>query len=260
MDESVVSKKSGIELKSRAEIALMKRAGEVAGRTLVEVSKAIEPGITTKELDRVAEKFIRSMGAIPTFIGYRGYPATICASINEEVVHGIPGSRKLKEGDIVSIDVAATLDGYVGDTAKTYFVGNSIPEKTKSLVNVTEQCLQVGIDAMKVGNRLGDIGFAVQKHAETKGFGVVRDFVGHGIGRQMHEEPAVPNYGTKGQGLRLEAGMVLAIEPMITMGSWKVKILKDGWTVVTQDQSLAAHFEHSIALTEDGPIVLTSVE
>jgi methionyl aminopeptidase len=210
-------------------------------------------------LDAIAESFIRKSGAKPTFIGYRGYPATLCISINEEVVHGIPGKRKLKSGDIVSVDVAATLDGFVGDTAMTVLL-DSTDEKAKKLVDVTRESLEAAIRQMRPGQRLGDIGAAVQRVAESNGFGVVRDFVGHGIGRQMHEEPSVPNYGTPGTGIRLEPGMVLAVEPMVTMGHWDVKVLSDGWTVVTKDGSLAAHFEHTIAVTEDGPVVFTKID
>ncbi len=256
---NAVSRKTSVELKTKAEIELMKVAGQVAGRALQEVAKAIAPGVTTKDLDKVAENFIRKNGGKPTFIGYRGYPASLCVSINNEVVHGIPGPRKLKAGDVVSIDVAATVDGFVGDTATTVIVPPA-PKDAEKLVKVTAQSLQAAIDVMRPGNRLGDIGAAVQKVAESNGFGVVRDFVGHGIGRRMHEEPAVANYGNAGSGLRLEPGLVLAVEPMVTLGDWHVRVLKDGWTVVTEDGSLAAHFEHSIAITEDGPIVLTQVD
>jgi len=251
--------KPSVELKTKAELQAMKKAGELAGRTLQEVGKHVVPGISTRDLDRIAEKFIRQAGGRPTFVGYRGYPATICASINEEVVHGIPGVRKIQAGDVVSIDVAATVDGFVGDTAATFTAG-AVSSDARRLIQVTEESLQVGIEAMRPGNRLGDIGAAVQQYVESRGFGVVRDFVGHGIGRQMHEDPDVQNYGTPGSGLRLEPGLVLAIEPMVTMGDFKVKVLKDGWTVVTQDGSLAAHFEHTIALTEDGPVVLTRID
>ncbi len=251
--------KPRVELKTKAELAVMRRAGMIAGQTLKEVEKFIKPGISTKELDSIAEQFIRKSGAKPTFIGYRGYPASLCVSINEEVVHGIPGPRKLKPGDVVSVDVAATLDGFVGDTAFTMIVA-PVDSKAKKLVDVTRESLQAAIREMMPGKRLGDIGAAVQRVAEAEGFGVVRDFVGHGIGRQMHEEPAVANYGTPGTGMRLEPGMVLAVEPMVTMGDWQVKVLQDGWTVVTEDGSLAAHFEHSIAITDNGPVVLTSVD
>ena len=253
------SRKHSIELKSKAEIAAMRQAGMVAGLALKAAVRAVAPGVSTREMDKVAEQSIRKSGGIPTFIGYRGYPATICVSVNEEVVHGIPGGRKLKPGDVVGIDIAATVDGFVGDTAVTVIVPPATKEAQK-LVDATKRCLDLAIDKMRPGNRLGDIGAAVQGYAEANNFGVIRDFVGHGIGRQMHEEPAVPNYGTAGTGMRLEPGVVLAIEPMITAGDWRVRVLNDGWTVVTEDGSLAAHFEHSIAVTEDGPLVLTRVD
>lgn len=255
----VMGQKPSIEYKTKAEIVSMRRAGLLAGRTLLEVKRHIAPGVTTKELDQVAEKFIRKNGGVPTFIGYRGYPATICVSINEEVVHGIPGSRRVMAGDVVSIDVAATVDGFVGDTAFSMVVAPAA-SKAQELVAVTAESLNLAIDLMKPGKRLGDVGFTIQKYVESKGFGVVRDFVGHGIGRKMHEEPPVPNFGNTGTGIRLEPGLVLAIEPMVTLGHYGVKILKDGWTVVTEDGSLAAHFEHSVAVTEDGPVILTDPE
>ncbi len=221
------------------------------------MSRAVAPGVDTKALDVLAEKWIRAAGAVPTFLGYRGYTACICASINEEVVHGIPHPKKvLKEGDIVSIDVGVTYDGFVGDTAATFPVGK-ISQERQALLDVTRQSLEKGIAAARVGNRLGDISHAIQAQAESRGYGVVRDFVGHGIGRQMHEEPAVPNYGSPGTGLRLEAGLVLALEPMITAGDWRVRVLDDGWTVVSVDGSLSAHFEHTVAVTQDGPQILT---
>ena len=250
------TRKQSIELKSRAELAQMRVAGQLAGQALQEIGRHIAPGVTTRELDQIAERFIKKNGGVCTFIGYRGYPATICASINEEVVHGIPGPRKLNAGDVVGIDIAATVGGFVGDTAQTWIVGKGSSEAER-LVNVTRDSLQLAIDLMVPGNRLGDIGAAVQKYVEAQGFGVVRDFVGHGIGRQMHEDPAVPNYGTAGTGMRLEPGLVLAIEPMVTQGTWQVKMLDDGWTVVTRDGKLAAHFEHTIAVTDSGPWVLT---
>ncbi len=259
MSRNSAARRPSVEIKTRAEIERMKKAGRIAGLTLKEVAKHLRVGVTTKDLDKVAEAFIRSQGATPTFIGYRGYPASLCVSVNEQVVHGIPGPRVIKDGDVVSIDVAATIDGFVGDTAVTIGVGN-ISAEAEKLIRVTKESLDAGIQAMVPGARLGDIGSAVQKVAEAENFGVVRDFVGHGIGRAMHEEPAVPNYGDEGTGLRLEPGIVLAIEPMITFGDWKVVMLSDGWTVVTKDGSLAAHFEHSIALTDNGPIVLTKVD
>lgn len=246
-----------IELKSASDLARMRRAGALAAKALAEAGRAVAPGVTTKELDRIAEKVIRAEGGIPTFVGYRGYPASICASINEEVVHGIPSAQRvLKEGDIVGIDVGATLDGFVGDTAATFAVGRVDPAWT-DLLNATAESLERGIAQARVGNRLGDISHAIQAVADARGYGVVRDFVGHGIGRQMHEEPAVPNYGSAGTGLRLEAGLVLALEPMFNLGTHKVRVLSDGWTVVTDDRRPSAHFEHTVAITADGPEILT---
>lgn len=246
-----------IELKSEKDLASMRKAGRLAGMALHEVSKAIAPGMSTKDLDRVAEKVIRQAGGIPTFVGYRGYPASICASINEEVVHGIPSAKRiLKEGDLISIDVGATLEGFVGDTAASFGVGKLAP-KQQALLDVTRDSLDKGIAAMKAGNRLGDVSYAIQECIEARKFGVVRDFVGHGIGRAMHEDPAVPNFGSPNTGLRLETGLVLALEPMVTAGDWHVKVLDDGWTVVTEDGGWAAHFEHTVAITENGPEILT---
>jgi methionyl aminopeptidase len=255
---SVATRKPSVELKTKGELAAMVRAGDVAGRTLKAVADAIEVGITTKELDRIAEKFIRTNGGVPTFIGYRGYPASLCVSINDEVVHGIPGSRKIKAGDVVSVDVAATVDGFVGDTATTVLV-EPVSKEAARLWSVTEASLEAAIESMRVGKRLGDVSAAVQAVIDAAKLGIVRDFVGHGIGRAMHEEPAVPNYGKAGTGIRLEPGLVLAIEPMVTLGNFDVRVLSDGWTVVTRDGSLAAHIEHTIAVTEDGPRVLTKV-
>ncbi|HNI58170.1 MAG TPA: type I methionyl aminopeptidase, partial [Elusimicrobiota bacterium] len=214
-----------IELKSESDLARMRRAGALAAQALAEAGRAVAPGVTTKDLDRIAEKVIRGGGGIPTFVGYRGYPATICASINEEVVHGIPSAQRvLKEGDVVGIDVGATLDGFVGDTAATFPVGRVDPALT-DLLKATAESLERGIAQARAGNRLGDISHAIQSVADARGYGVVRDFVGHGIGRQMHEEPAVPNYGTAGTGLRLEVGLVLALEPMFNLGTHKVRVL-----------------------------------
>jgi len=253
-------RRPSFQLKSKEELSLMRIAGLLAGETLLEVKKAIRPGVTTKELSLMAERYIRKNGGVPTFIGYRGYPDALCVSINEQVVHGIPGPRQIEAGDVVSIDVAATVKGFVGDTATTVIVGDAPSKEAESLVSVTEGALFAAIDQMIVGNRLGDVSSAVEDFVKPSGFGVVRDFVGHGIGRQMHEEPAVPNYGSKGTGIKLQPGLVLAIEPMITVGGWQVDMLSDGWTVVTRDGSLAAHFEHTVAITEEGPKILTSVE
>ena len=248
-----------IELKSPADLERMRRAGRLAAQVLETVGRAVAPGISTKELDRLAEKFIRDAGGVPTFLGYRGYTASICASINEEVVHGIPHPKRiLREGDIVGIDVGATLGGFVGDTAATFPVGK-ISEEAERLLRTTRESLEKGIAAARVGNRLGDISSAIQQVAESRGYSVVRDFVGHGIGRNMHEEPSVPNYGTAGSGLRLEAGLVVALEPMVNVGTWRVQVLKDGWTVVTEDNRLSAHFEHTVAITDHGPEVLTRI-
>ena len=220
------------------------------------VAAAVRPGITTASLDALAEEFIRDHDAIPAFKGYNGYPASICVSVNEEVVHGIPGARVLKGGDIVSIDIGVVVDGFYGDMARTYPVGE-ISEEAKRLISVTETALKKGIAAAVVGNRISDIGHAVQSYVEAHGMSVVRDFVGHGIGRNMHEEPQIPNFGRPGYGPRLKPGMVLAIEPMVNVGGWEVIVLSDNWTVVTADRSLSAHFEDTVAVTEGGPLILT---
>ncbi len=245
-----------IILKSEAEIAIMRRAGSLVWHVIDRIGQAVRPGVTTRELDAIAENTIRAAGAEPSFKGYHGYPASICASVNEQVIHGIPGERRLAEGDIIGIDVGAVLNGYHGDSARTFAVGAVSPEASR-LLKVTEESLAAGIEAARAGNALGDIGHAVQSHAESHGFSVVRDFVGHGIGRRMHEGPAIPNYGREGMGRRLRAGMVLAIEPMINAGGYEVEVLSDNWTAVTRDGSLSAHFEHTVAITEDGPVVLT---
>lgn len=247
-----------IELKSDRELVYMRDAGKVVAETHQELAKAVAPGITTKELDQIAEDYITSQGAIPAFKGYRGFPATICTSINEEVVHGIPGLRSLKTGDIISIDIGAVINGYYGDAAVTLPVGE-ISEEAARLLEVTEQCLYKGIEQAQVNNRLTDISHAIQSYVEANGFSVVRDFVGHGIGKKMHEEPQVPNFGMPGRGPRLKPGMCLAIEPMVNMGSYHVEVLLDNWTVVTSDKQLSAHFEHSIAVTEKGPLILTKI-
>ena len=249
-----------IILKTPAEIAVMAEASRVVAEALAIVRKAVCLGISTDELDRIAEEAIRARGAIPAFKGYRNYPKTLCASVNEQVVHGIPSKRKLKEGDIIGLDLGAIVGGFYGDSAVTVAVGR-IPEATAKLVQVTEEALYLGIKQAVVGNRLTDISNAVQQHVESAGFSVVTEFVGHGIGRQLHEEPQVPNYGKPGQGPRLQPGMVLAIEPMVNMGRSAVRVLEDRWTAVTVDGSLSAHFEHTIAIQPKGvPRVLSQLE
>ena len=245
-----------ISIKSAREIEIMRRSGKITSKTLVRLIQAAQPGITTGELNRIADESIRSMGGFPTFVGYHGYPSAICTSVNDEVVHGMPGDRVLVDGDLLSLDIGTTLEGYVSDSAITIPIGN-VNEAAKRLMRVTQECLMLGIAQMQVGNHLGDIGHAVQQHAESNGYGVVRALVGHGIGRKMHEDPQVPNYGSPGQGALLRNGLVLAIEPMITEGTWEVATLEDGWTVVTEDGKLAAHFEHTIAITDQGPKILT---
>lgn len=245
--------------KSRNELEKMRRAGVIVAETLRALRKMVAPGVSTLELDAYAEKTIRSAGAYPTFKGYRGFPASICASVNDEVVHGIPSTRQLREGDIIKIDCGATLDGYVGDAAITVSVGNVNPEIEK-LMQVTRDSLFCAVQQMVPGNRLYDVSYAVQKHVEENGFSVVRDFCGHGIGQRMHEDPQVPNYGRPGTGLKLKEGLVLAIEPMVNVGTHEVNILPDGWTVKTKDGKPSCHFEHTIAVTEDGPVVLTAGE
>jgi methionyl aminopeptidase len=245
-----------ITIKSPREIELMRKSGKITAKTLKRLVEAARPGMSTRELDQIAEDSIRSMGGIPTFKGYNGYPASICTSVNDQVVHGIPGSYVLADGDLLSIDIGTTLEGYVSDSAITIALGN-VTETAKRLMRVTQECLMLAIAQMKPGSRLGDIGAAVQAHAEGNGFGVVRDLVGHGIGTKMHEEPQVPNYGKPGTGMEMREGLVLALEPMITQGTWRVRTLEDGWTVVTADGKLAAHFEHTVALTNEGPKILT---
>jgi len=245
-----------IILKSDREIELMAKAGRLVAETHAFLKGLIRPGITTKELDEAAEEFIRSHGALPAFKGYNGFPGSICASINEVVVHGIPGLNKLKDGDIISIDIGTIVDGYYGDGAKTYPVGKVSDEDLK-LIEVTKQSFYEGLKYARVGNRLSDISHAIQKYVESNGFSVVRDFVGHGIGQRMHEEPQIPNFGLPGKGPRLKEGMVLAIEPMVNAGTYHVKVLSDNWTVVTVDGRKSAHYEHTIAITKDEPLILT---
>ena len=249
-----------IVCRSAAELEKMRAAGRLVADVLTELGALVAPGVTTAALDVVAEERIRAAGAIPAFKGYHGYPATICASINDEVIHGIPSGRRiLNEGDIVSIDVGASLDGYYGDHAVTVAVG-PVSEEAAMLLRVTEESLYKAIERVRVGGRISDIGHAVQQHVEAYGLSVVREFVGHGIGQRMHEEPQVPNYGEPGRGPRLAEGMVLAIEPMVNAGKPAVKVLGDGWTAVTRDSSLSAHFEHTVAVTADGPWILTARE
>jgi methionyl aminopeptidase len=235
----------------------MRAAGKILAEVKALLQRLVGPGVSTKEIDAEVEALILSRGATPAFKGYRGYPATVCASINEEVVHGIPSpKRKLKEGDIIGLDLGCIVEGYYGDCAVTLPVG-AVPARVQELIDVTRESLDKAIVQCRVGNRIGDISHTVQMHCEGHGFGVVRSFVGHGIGRALHEEPQVPNFGDAGRGPALKAGMVLAIEPMVTMGSYEVQVLEDGWTAVTTDGSMAAHFEDTIAITEDGPEVLT---
>ena len=245
--------------KSRDELDKMRRAGLIVAETLRELRGMVEPGITTRQLDAHAEKKIRSAGAYPTFKHYRKFPASICASVNDEVVHGIPSDRKLREGDIIKIDCGATLDGYVGDAAITVPVGKILPE-IENLLEVTRASLFRAMEKMVPGNRLYDVSYAVQEFVEEKGYSIVRDFCGHGVGQRMHEDPQVPNYGRPGTGPKLKDGWVLAIEPMVNFGTHEVKVLEDGWTVKTKDGKASSHFEHTIAVTEGGPLVMTALE
>ena len=245
-----------IVLKSPAEIDKMSQAGKIVANALVELKQLVKPGVTTQELDMFAEKFILNRGAKPAFKGYRNFPASLCTSVNEQVVHGIPSKRILREGDIIGMDLGAIVDGYYGDAAITVPVGKIDPE-IEQLLKVTEEALYKGIVKITAKNRLSDISNAIQSHVEAAGYSVVRDFVGHGIGRELHEEPQVPNYGNPGQGPRLMVGMVLAIEPMVNKGESGVQILNDNWTAVTKDGSMSAHFEHSVVVTENGPKILT---
>jgi methionyl aminopeptidase len=246
----------GITIKSPREVDSMRKAGEIVGKTIELLKASVEPGMTTRDLDRIAFREITRQGATPTFKGYRGFPATICASVNEEIVHGIPGKRVLKEGDLIKVDVGATMEGFIGDAAVTIPVGE-VPEELIALMEGTRLGLEAGIRAAVPGGRVGDIGAAVQAYGESRGYGVVREFVGHGVGRFLHEDPQVPNYGEAGRGALLRAGMCIAIEPMFNIGNWRTRILDDQWTVVTSDGKLSSHFEHSIAITVNGPEILT---
>lgn len=245
-----------IPIKSPAEIAVMRRAAQIAARALRDVRAAVRPGVTTRELDRIAEDRIRALGAVPSFLGYRGYPASVCISVNDQVVHGIPDRRALREGEIVSLDLGAEVEGFHGDNAVTVPVGE-VDAALRELLTVAADALEEGIKAVRPGARLGDVGAAIQRRAERAGFSVVRDFAGHGVGRRLHEEPQVANFGRRGTGLVLRPGMTLAIEPMVNMGVADVVMERDGWTVRTADGRPSAHFEHTVAVTETGADVLT---
>ena len=248
-----------IFIKNNNEIDLMRKAGKIVAETLLLVEEKVRPGITTAELDRIAEEFITKHGARPSFKGLYGFPASLCISVNEQVVHGIPGGYVLKDGDIISVDCGANINGFHGDAARTFAVGN-ISEEANKLINVTKESFFKGIEYAKVGNRLTDISHGIQSYVEASGFSVVRDFVGHGIGRVVHEDPEVPNYGRPGRGPKLVEGMALAIEPMVNVGSYKVKTLSNDWTVVTSDGSLSAHYENTIVILPDGPEILTLIK
>ncbi len=245
-----------IALKSSAELAVMRRACQAAATALQAVAEAVRPGVTTRELDRIAEDRIRAQGAVPSFLGYRGYPASLCASVNDEVVHGIPGRRRLREGQIISLDLGAIVDGFHGDLAVTVPVGR-VSEDLQRLLDVTAASLEEGIRAVRPGGRLGDVSAAIQRYVERHGFSVVREYAGHGVGRNLHEEPQVPNFGRAGNGVVLRPGMTLAIEPMVNAGTSEVTVDPDGWTVRTRDHKASAHFEHTVAVTEAGAEVLT---
>ena len=248
-----------IVLKTGRELKIMKEACRISAGALQLVGRAVEPGVTTAELDRIAEEYIRSEGAVPNFKNYDGYPATACISVNNEVIHGIPTEkRKIKQGDIVSVDLGAMFEGYHGDNAATFACGD-ISDEAKRLMDATKESLYEGIKAARAGGRIGDIGHAVQSYVEARGYSVVRQFVGHGVGTHLHEAPEVPNFGIPGRGIRLLPGMTIAIEPMVNIGEPDVKVMPDGWTVLTKDGSLSAHFEHTVAVTSDGPQIMTVV-
>ncbi len=248
-----------VVLKTSRELGIMKEACRISAGALQTVGNAVEPGVTTAELDKLAEKYIRSQGAVPNFKNYHGYPATACISINNEVIHGIPSAKRvIREGDIVSVDLGAMFNGYHGDNAATFACGD-VSAEAKRLMQTTQNALYEGIKAATAGSRIGDIGYAIQSYVEAAGFSVVRQYVGHGIGTQLHEAPEVPNFGTAGRGIRLLPGMTLAIEPMVNAGGFDVKVLPDGWTVLTKDGSLSAHFEHTVVITPDGPKIMTLI-
>lgn len=246
-----------IKIRSEREITLIEESGRIVRTVLQEIEKLARPGVRTGDLDREAEELIRDFGAKSAFKGYRGFPGNICTSINEQVVHGIPGNRRLKSGDILSVDVGVERNGFYADAAITIEIGDSVSESAKNLIRVTKEALRLGIEKAVEGSRLFDISHAVQQHVEKNGYSVVRDFVGHGIGQEMHEDPEIPNFGKSGTGLRLKKGMVLAIEPMVNEGTYEIEILEDRWTAVTQDRELSAHFEHTICVTEGAPKILT---
>lgn len=248
-----------IILKSDQELIRMRRAGRIVAQAHELVAEMVRPGVSTEELDRAVAEFIERVGAVSAFLGYHGFPAHICTSVNEQVVHGIPGPYRLQEGDIVSVDIGVTIDGYCGDSAWTYRVGE-VGEEAERLLKVAEQSLEAGIAKANAGGRLSDVSHAIQTLVEEASFSVVRDFVGHGIGREMHEPPHVPNYGPPGRGPRLRPGMTLAIEPMVNVGTHEVEVLSDQWTVVTKDGRYSAHFEHTVAITDDGPEILTVLD
>ncbi len=247
-----------IILKSPEEIDRMRTAGRITALTIERLMEEVRPGMTTADLDRFAETSIRGEGAIPSFKWYRGFPGTICTSVNDQVVHGIPGRRVLKRGDILKLDVGAVWEGYHGDSAVSLFVGEAPSKLAERLVRVTEESLHAGIAELRIGGHLSDVGHAVQRVVEKAGFSCVREYAGHGVGRALHEDPQVPNYGKAGRGLEIKPGLVIAIEPMVNMGGWQTRVLADDWTVVTADGSLSAHFEHTVAITPDGPEVLTA--
>lgn len=248
-----------VVLKTQREIELMREAGRISAMALKIAGEAVRPGVSTYEIDTVARKYIESQGAVPNFLGLYGFPASACISVNNEVIHGIPSkNRILKEGDIVSIDLGAMKNGYNGDNAATFAVGK-ISDEAQRLIDTTREALYVGLKQAVAGNRVGDIGHAVQVYCEERGYGVVRDFVGHGVGKELHEDPSVPNFGTPGRGVRLLPGMTIAVEPMINQGTWEINQLSDGWTVVTKDGKLAAHFEHTVAITKTGECMILTL-
>jgi len=248
-----------IRIKTQKEIDLMRRAGKITAAARALAGKMVTPGVTTLEIDKAVHDFIVSQGAVPTFLGYSGYPASVCVSVNDEVIHGIPGGRKLRDGDVVSIDVGATYKGYVGDCAATFIAGEGTDE-AKKLIEVTRESFYRGMEFARAGYRVSDISHAIQSYVEQNGFSVVREFVGHGVGARMHEEPEIPNFGTPGHGPRLVKGMTIAVEPMVNIGGWQVKVLDDGWTVKTKDGSLSAHYENTVLITDGAPEILTVCE